>query len=134
MLWAKLSLQICPLHSQKRTSQVWTWYLTHGNENSQFGVSKCSKCRIYPTDFISIPKVYHFTLFKERRQKYRRQFSLADRPVPGYEMKLFVQHYSILVEGLDTSQEPVMYFFIQMWSCGVYSMRRYKQSNIWIRS
>lgn len=115
--------QICPIHSQK-SSQIWIWYLPHGNENSRFGVSKCSKCGTHPTDFISIPKVYHFTLFKGKRQKYCRQFSLAVHPVPGYEMKLFVQHYGILLEVLDTSQEPVVYLFVQMWSCGVYSMRR----------
>lgn len=82
------------LQSQKTASQMWTLHLPHGNENLQFGVSKCRK---HPADFISILKEYHFTVFKEKRQKYHRQFSLTVHPVLGCEVKLFVQHYGILV-------------------------------------
>lgn len=74
---------------------MWTWHLPHGNENSQFSVSKFSKCGTDPTDFSSILKVYHFAVFKEKRGISR--FSLTVHPVSGYEVKVFVQHYGILV-------------------------------------
>lgn len=74
------------LHSQKRASQMWTWHLPHGNENSQFGVSKSSKCRTHPADFINILKVYRFIVFTEKRQKFHRPFSLTVHPVPEYEV------------------------------------------------
>lgn len=51
---------------------------------------------------------------QKRQKKYHRQFSLTVHPVPGHEVKVFVQHHDILVQVLGTSWKPVIHLFIHM--------------------
>jgi len=65
------------LHSQQRTSQMWPWHLPHSNENSQFGVSKCSKCKTHPTHYIEFWRLIILLCSGKKGNKYHRRFSLA---------------------------------------------------------
>lgn len=105
------------LQSQKRASQMWTVHLPYGNENLPFGVSKCSKCGKHPADFISILKEYHFTVFKEERQKYHWRFSLTVHPVLGYEVICSaLWHFRLGIGHLTGVCYIFIYTNVELWT------------------